>query len=115
MYWQYGMTIGYRHGQCSRIQPTSDVRTILSRQCHFRGRALDSVSPRGEKEKHVHQHLTVEFRLLLCGGKGSKGCKDQAGVAFRAVEDRYIEDGDSRQDRQNEVSSPPMLCSDMCG
>ena len=32
-------------------QPTSVVRMILPQRCHFRGRALDNVSPNGKKRK----------------------------------------------------------------
>ena len=32
-----------------RMQPMSVVRMILSQRCHFCGRALESVKPRGKK------------------------------------------------------------------
>ena len=43
-YWAYSIP-------ALSAQPTSVVRMILSQRCHFRGRALESVSPSGKKRK----------------------------------------------------------------
>ena len=43
-YWAYSIP-------ALSAQPTSVVRIIRSQRCHFRGRALDNVSPNGKKRK----------------------------------------------------------------
>ena len=48
--------------------------------------------PQREEKKDVHQHLTVEFRLLLRGGDGSEGSEDEFIIAGRASQDSDVED-----------------------
>ena len=42
--------------------------------------------PQREEEEDVHQHLSVEFRLLPGSGQGGEGGEDQAGAALGAAE-----------------------------
>lgn len=58
-----------------RREGDSNPAVPLLRQC------IGQRQPLWEEEKHVHQHLAVEFRLLPRGGEGGKGGEDKHVIA----------------------------------
>lgn len=64
--------------------------------------------PQREEKENIHQHRTVELRLLLSGGKSGEWGEDEAVVAGCAGENRCTKYSTSHQERQNEVPVPPV-------
>ena len=63
--------------------------------------------PQREEEKDVHQHLAVEFRLLLGGGEGGKRGEDELVVARCAIQNGGVEDGYDSCTKQHKICHRP--------
>ena len=59
--------------------------------------------PQRKEKKDVHQHLAVEFRLLLGGGEGREGREDELIVARRAGQQCGVRNQDYEYSKQIDI------------
>ena len=95
------------HAADERCEDDSKPAVPLSRQ------GVGQCQPQREEEKHIHQHLAVELRLLPRSGESGEGGENDLVIAGRAGQDGCKKDKCQRAYEKRKVNyAPPIgLCS----